>query len=361
MTLSTLFAISFLSFMPNAYGMFCFPGENTCQVTNNICSVVILSSSQSDACCLSIQSALDSIYGVVTDIDASINTIAPAVIAGTCSCIDQSTQSLSAFGVILKSDIDSVSTKVDGVNAQIIACCNTLSMLNTTLKSDIDSVSTKVDGVNTQVTSCCNTLSALGTSIKSDVDNVSSTLDALSNCLVGTAITQSMIPYTISAPGNYYLCQSVSSSAAGPTITINASNVYFNLNGHTVTNTNSVTNTSFGINCLGAKNIQICNGVLNSVYPAININNGGTSDIKLIDLSIINGANVAILFFNVTCGLIKNCTIDCTNGANNVGTVGVISIQAAGQDGDAAGAPARVAFAGEACAGGRQTNFRKLV
>src|ERR1700722_3991451 len=163
---AALCAISFLSCISHIHGMVCFPGENLWRLNNNICSIVTSSSSKSDACCRSIDDELQSIYEVVIDIDASlealstsnldalnslfsvllsnldvaastidlvvsdlnviasqleslVDAIVPATTAGVCSCVEQSTQSLSALDLLLKSDIDSVSTKVDGVNAQV--------------------------------------------------------------------------------------------------------------------------------------------------------------------------------------------------------------------------------------------------
>jgi|GEM_PF-6355849 len=172
-----------------------------------------------------------------------------------------------------------------------------ISAIDTILKSDIDSVSTKVDSVGSQIAymqsdldACCSTLSTLDTIIKSDVDSVSSTLDEFVYCILGTQITQDMMPYTISIPGLYYLCESVTASGA-PAITLASNDITFNLNGFTISNT---TDSNVGFAASGTfSNVIVENGSLNiQSYPFFL---GGITNFTIRNMNINNISDVSVI------------------------------------------------------------------
>src|SRR6516225_8066207 len=70
-------------------------------------------------------------------------------------------------------------------------------------------------------------------------------------------------PFTISAPGSYYLTTNVTVSS-GNAITINANNVTLDLNGFAISSTESPASTSSGILLNGVMNITIVNGLITS-------------------------------------------------------------------------------------------------
>lgn len=89
------------------------------------------------------------------------------------------------------------------------------------------------------------------------------------------------IPYVISSRGSYYLTKSVTSSAG---ITINASNVSIDLNGHTIQG--SVGNTSAGISTPNPQsNINIANGFIVS-WGKEGINTSNSSSCSFSNLMV---------------------------------------------------------------------------
>jgi len=274
--------------------------------TDSIGSQVSQLTGSSNACCNTIGSKVDSVGSQVSQVKSDL---------------DACCATLSTLDVIIKSDVDSVSTKTDSIGSQVSqtrsdldACCSSLSVMDTLIKSDVDSVSTKTDSIGSQVSqvksdldSCCATLSTLDTIIKSDVDSVSSTLNDLVYCTIGTQITQAMIPYTISAPGHYYLCSSVTTSAGGVTINIASNDVYLNLNGFTVANTANAALFSFS----GVTNVTIENG---SVSGALGIELDGLANVTLRNLDISSSAGTGCFLGAITNLVMEDCYVTA-NGA----------------------------------------------
>jgi hypothetical protein len=167
-----------------------------------------------------------------------------------------------------------------------------LSQQDVVLKSDLDA--------------CCSTLSALDTIIKSDVDSVSSTLDSFVYCTLGTQITQAMMPYTITVPGHYYLCESVT-----PAIIIEASNVYLNLNGFTVS----------GEIAGNGSDITIENGSVSAVGGQQAMSMGFVTNLLLSNLVISSTGNnsVGADLHHATNLVMKDCFISGNGAAGGTG------------------------------------------
>jgi len=85
----------------------------------------------------------------------------------------------------------------------------------------------------------------------------------------GTRITS--LPYTISAPGSYYLGSNLS-YAGGDGITVNSDDVTLDLMGFTITGTGNVNN---GIRMNGRNNVEIRNGTLSGWFCGIRDNSSG--------------------------------------------------------------------------------------
>jgi len=147
-----------------------------------------------------------------------------------------------------------------------------------------------------------------GSDICSVITTCCSEVDALSNCMLGTQITQAMIPYTISAPGHYYLCGSVTASSGGVAINIIASDVFLNLNGFTVTNTANVAIFSLFSN---ANNVTIENG---SVSGALGIELDGLTNVTLRNLDISSSAGTTCFLGTITNLVMEDCYVTA-NGA----------------------------------------------
>lgn len=140
------------------------------------------------------------------------------------------------------------------------------------------------------------------------VDNCFSEVDELHTCLLGTVITQAMVPYTIAASGTYYLCESVTASGA-PAITIAADNVTLNLNGNTITSNDNV-----GINSTGS-NLTITNGYVVAAGTALNFTTGTNITITDIQSSSGDNAQPQNVFSGVTNVHMRDCVIS-SDGSN---------------------------------------------
>jgi hypothetical protein len=128
-----------------------------------------------------------------------------------------------------------------------------------------------------------------------------SVADVLNDCLVNVAITQDMIPYTISEPGVYTLCEEVTVASSSPAITIAANNVVLNLNSNTIYNEGGR-----GVSCSGSfTNITITNGFIQSDAEAIYVYEA--ADVVISDIEVISAANTAIRIDTVTGVIVDRC------------------------------------------------------
>ena len=93
------------------------------------------------------------------------------------STMEQCCSALGSFdATLLKSDIDSVSTKVDSTSSKVDYWGNNLSQQDVLIKSDIDALATALGN-------CCSSLSSatfIGL-LKSDIDSVSTKVDSVSS------------------------------------------------------------------------------------------------------------------------------------------------------------------------------------
>jgi hypothetical protein len=121
----------------------------------------------------------------------------------------------------------------------------------------------------------------------------------------GFAITIGSLPYTIKKPGTYTLDRNLSYSGAGDTnaITVTASNVVLDLNGYTLTGTN----TTIAIFGGGIKNVTVQNGTITGFSVGVDFDSG--SQELLQNLTVSNATAACIELINSTSGTIQNCFI----------------------------------------------------
>jgi parallel beta-helix repeat protein len=147
---------------------------------------------------------------------------------------------------------------------------------------------------------------------------------------VGTKITS--VPYTISAPGFYYLSGNLTYSGSTNAITVNADDVTLDLMGFSLTNSGPKGST-YGVNLTGRTNVEIRNGTVrnfnfgvydglvnstNGKHCAINVRAyGNTLGITLAGINnLIKGCNASN---NTTTGIYLQSGLisDCV-ASNNV-------------------------------------------
>lgn len=142
-------------------------------------------------------------------------------------------------------------------------------------------------------------LLSIGDVLESKLDEISSDID----CLTGVPITTADIPFTITQPGLYRLCENISTST--PTsITISASNVTLDFNGYGLGNTSLVGN----IITIAAGNNNICikNGFMTVANDGIVINGVTDANCLIQDLIIKNGGR-AIFINNSNSVTVSDC------------------------------------------------------
>jgi len=95
------------------------------------------------------------------------------------------------------------------------------------------------------------------------------------NC---TAITNALVPYTITAPGVYCVTEKISTNlASGAAITINANNVVLDLNDFAIGNLAAgVSTLAIGVLALDRQNIVLQNGILRGFWVGVGLFNGTT-------------------------------------------------------------------------------------
>ncbi len=153
----------------------------------------------------------------------------------------------------------------------------------------------------------------------------------------------SSAPYTITAPGSYYLTTNLTISS-GTAITINANNVTLNLGGFTLTSTENPASTSTGIQMNQAvTNLTILNGFISSAITnnSAGVFGGAGFASGIYDVNA-NSANVRVQGISISgCKLYgiylgaNSVAESCT--ANTVGQYGIIAAVANNSSGQNCG------------------------
>ena len=119
----------------------------------------------------------------------------------------------------------------------------------------------------------------------------------------GFAINIGSVPYTIKKSGTYTLDRNLSYSGTGNAITVKASNVVLDLNGYTLTGTD----TTIAIFGGSVKNVTVQNGTITGFSVGVEFGSG--SQELLQNLTVSNASAAGVELINSTSGTIQNCFI----------------------------------------------------
>lgn len=285
---------------------------------DNVSSKIDVLSSESDACCASLsalevinKSAIDSVGSQVSQVKSVVDNISGKV------------DSVSRLEVINKTSIDSVGSQVAQLGSRSDACCASLSTLDRLIFSNIDSVSSKIDVLSSKSDVCCSFLDSEIRSVSdvmvTEINQVEVIAQEIDTCLVGIAITQKNIPYTIEKSGLYTLCEDITYGEGAPAITINANNVVLDLQGHHIEHSASAIAVS-----IEGNNIKVCNGSV-TANDGIALFMSKSSLVTIFDVTVPLSASEAVRIANSNYVSVINCasishTIFDTNSFSVEGT-----------------------------------------
>jgi hypothetical protein len=133
---------------------------------------------------------------------------------------------------------------------------------------------------------------------------------------VGTRITS--LPYTISAPGFYYLTGNLSLTGSGDGITISSNDVTLDLMGFRLNGPGpNATVNNYGIHMSGRQNVEIRNGTLSGWWQGVR-EDGGAGH-RALNLRVENSVGGIVFFGAVGAQFqVKGCTVDV-----GIGDVGI--------------------------------------
>lgn len=130
------------------------------------------------------------------------------------------------------------------------------------------------------------------------------------------------VPFTISAPGRYFVVTNLTYGlTTGQAITINANEVILDLNGASLHGP-GVSNTATGVLVPGRQSVTIQNGDIDG-FGFAGIQLAPNSAQNIVDNVRLNANQTGVLVVNGTLNIVKNCVIDG-------GTVGILFSSGAG-------------------------------
>ncbi len=147
------------------------------------------------------------------------------------------------------------------------------------------------------------TQNSLPSTLKEDVGLLSNLFSSLT-CGIVTCIYPSDFPYTITAPGSYYLADDIPSNA---TIIIQSNNVFLNLNGRTL----NADATSCAISVQNCCNVRIYNGTIQLAAQSSTTNGifvAGSSKVSIEDI-VISNCYTGISIQDSSHTTVKNCLV----------------------------------------------------
>lgn len=243
-----------------------------------------------------IQQALASINCKIGNVDQDVceDTIL-SVLGDACNILGISIS--EALSILLECcqtntfDVTEVFTVLQDIKDTITECCSTMT-------EDFQNTWTILADIQGTITECCTDI-----------------LNTLTNCGMPMAITQAMIPFTITEPGLYCVAENLDGTGFAQTIRIESDNVVLDLNQHQVLNL-----VGSSINpALGVSNIVIKNGAIRNAAIGISVqaNNVIIEDVLFyqtgLDDILLNGLvedtpiqNISIIncqFFNGFIGI----------------------------------------------------------
>jgi hypothetical protein len=142
---------------------------------------------------------------------------------------------------------------------------------------------------------------------------------------VGTKI--SSLPYTITAPGFYYLTKNLTSTGNG--IVVNANNVTIDLMGFTMTGPG--TSSSYGIYIYNQRYVQIRNGTVTNFYNGIYAETSSNAGHRVSNLYAVYNTHFGI-WLGGDDHVIQNSNVSW-NGADGIESIGMVSNVIASKNG----------------------------
>jgi parallel beta-helix repeat protein len=169
-----------------------------------------------------ITSELDQLISISEDI-LTITSVLPSLVASTT---EQLSEQLNSISDLLSSEIEVVQELVESTIEIIESLQPVLLSVSDVIESELDDISTVIASNQDVLVSLIDTVETV----------LSSEIDTMAECVVGTPIFQSDIPYMITQSGFYTLCEDVSLfEGPGVAILITANDVTLNLAGNSIT------------------------------------------------------------------------------------------------------------------------------
>jgi hypothetical protein len=251
-----------------------------------------------------------------------------------CSCLDTTVHSVG----------DVLTNKISLIDPQLLSISDLLQMVvisagdavcscvDVTVNSVGDVIISKTSPTDPQLFSISDLLQAVVISVGDAVcscidvtvnsvsDVITSEIEEIKSCLIGTAITNAMIPFSITQPGLYYVCETIEYTGTSPVITISDSafDVTLDLGGHVLGSIQSR-----GIEIDGAFDVVVKNGIIDpnptgagTGLEAIAVI--GAEGVYISDISVKYGPDVSFLINNAVEVTIDRCHFD-NNAGNTVG------------------------------------------
>jgi hypothetical protein len=254
----------------------------------NVSGLVITTQSKIDICCETLSSKLDDLDGLIETNFAGTFTVLAAIVQAA-----DFSGSFTALNALI-SQIVTTQSKLDG-------CCQTLN-------SNIDSVFESFAGTFTVL----ETITEQNNTIQSKLDMCCEKL--LCNPM---PIFISGLGTTLSLAGVYCLANDVTLNSSSNTIAINASNIVFDLNHHTITGINASPATAIIVQgAIG--NVGIKNGTILNSFVGISVG-ALAQGIQISDITIVGGD----IGFSANAGF--NANVNLTNVfCDNVASTGIV-------------------------------------
>jgi hypothetical protein len=258
-----------------------------------------------------------SYYLCFSSLDADLQSISDEISSSSTDIINNV---CSGIDVLLQSATDIIVTDVCScIDAALLSATDTIIMATC---SCVDRIDININVSGSIVEALCSCVEIIVNSatdvVTSELDVITSELESLSSCLVGTAITNAMIPFTISAPGLYYVCETINWAGIAPAITISGCfDVTLDLGGHALECVQSI-GISIDTSISKAFDIVVKNGIIDAAgveyegggggVPALSVT--GAEGVYISDIVVTYGSDVCFLISGSSEVTIDRCHFD---------------------------------------------------
>lgn len=278
------------------------PGENLWRLTARIGQ------------CLDVTSSFLPI--IISELDVAISITDPLIseISKLESVVDSLLDPLASQ---LDSIGDILSSKLTVIEKEVLSAIDLVTALDPLFPSIGDLFLSILSEIDLHLESIAETI--LDTISVVDF-SLSSQIEALAMCEIGTPIHQTDIPYVISAPGLYTVCEDLTlTTGTGSIIQILSDDVTLDLHGYTLFTGDAIVGLSIG-DPLGVTLIQsvvVRNGTVQAANTSTvpNVSVGYTTDLALASITTINGPDIHQSFGSGCASvLLEGCSCIGNNG-----------------------------------------------